>query len=237
MSNASDTATVCKAIFDTEYKHMEIDYVLSKYDTQTGLVLKSIMHDSDDPESIKELIIKDGQQVFNNIAEWDFNIDEFIFDDLENDFNIVYIPLLSHYNLWCSLDEIKEEVVHTSGMQKYLSYCQRNNITPESIASLEMEKINVMPLYQEMNGKYKIIADTVINNEAIVLAHNPNNPSPYVTWKTNDNRSDGYRSGNYFVNLKEAYKDFETRGHEMLKRQLDIKREIIMPKRSKEHER
>ena len=63
---------------------------------------------------------------------------------------------------------------------------------------------------------YKVIKSRRIKDVEIVLAHNPNAPSPYVTWKAYAHRQfKEFAYGNYFLTLTDAGKDFRRRLNEV----------------------
>ena len=61
------------------------------------------------------------------IHEWDFNIDENVFAELEDGYEIRYMPLETHFGMWYVLNEYREDINHTEGMQKYLYYCVKHD--------------------------------------------------------------------------------------------------------------
>lgn len=134
------------------------------------------------------------------------------------------MPLSEHYGMWASIDMVKDEIEHVDGLQKYLSYCQKNEITSQTISLLGLKDIDIMPLYQEQNNKYKIIAEMNCNNDTIVLGYNKNAGQPYVTWQTTRNRKYGYNNGHYFKEFKDAHRDFKERSHKVMENELFLTR-------------
>ena len=63
---------------------------------------------------------------------------------------------------------------------------------------------------------YKVIKSRRIKDVEVVLAHNPNAPSPYVTWKAYAHRQfQEFAYGNYFGDKESAEKDFRRRIEEL----------------------
>ena len=63
---------------------------------------------------------------------------------------------------------------------------------------------------------YKVIKSKRIKDVEIVLAHNPDAPSPYVTWKSYAHRQfKEFAYGNYFGDKESAEKDFHRRVEEL----------------------
>gem|GEM_PF-6277194 len=89
-------------------------------------------------------------------------------------------------------------------------------------------------LCKERNEKYKIIGETKVGDQSIVIAYNPKSPSPFVTWKTTPTRKRGFDIGHYYSRFKDAYEDYKKRCNEMMENHLDIQYRKIKPK-NKEH--
>lgn len=159
-----------------------------------------------------------------SIPDWDFNVDDYLLKDLEEGYQIAFMPIMEHYNIWCAIDDFHDEIQNKRGLQEYLGYCQKNDITPSLIQSIGQQRINVMKFYHEENQGYQIIADYAINKAAYVIGYNPKAPSPYAVWRTNANRSKGYDIGHYFDNFDEAFSDFKERIQDEVDKQVYLKR-------------
>lgn len=204
----SPALEIRKALSKHHLSSNDINYVLMNDEGD----ISAVTHERTDPENITLVTAKEGEPYFiEAIPDWDFNVDDYLLQDLENGYGIVYMDQSTHYDVWCSIDGIRDEIQFENGLQKYLAFCQKNDITVKSFSSLGMDKVDIMDLYDESNQGYKIIQELTIDQQTIVLGHSKTNPSPYVTWETNRNRDDGYRSGHYFVNIKDAQRDFEER--------------------------
>lgn len=59
---------------------------------------------------------------------------------------------------------------------------------------------------------YRVIDSIRVGDTEVVLAHNPNAPSPYVTWKSYAvTNFQSFEHGNYFVDKAAAWKDLIAR--------------------------
>ena len=77
----------------SEYKNYVISYALKGWHPQF------LAYDRIDQESIIEVVIGKKTE-FSNVQDWDFNIDDYLFYDLENGYSLVYMPPMEHYNVW-----------------------------------------------------------------------------------------------------------------------------------------
>lgn len=218
-------------------KDMKINYILSKKgDSQSPFYL-CLASSKLDPDEIRCITLSEDKNVaYQNVPDWDFNIDDYLLSDLEDGYQIGYIPLEEHYNIWCAVKEWKDDIQHQDGLYSYLDHCKKNGITPEVISLLGFENVDIMNLYQERNGNYKIIGETKVGDQSVVIAHNPKAPSPFVTWKTTPSRIRGFDIGHYHSRFKDAYEDYKNRCNEMMEDHLNIQYRKIKPK-NKEHVR
>lgn len=68
------------------------------------------------------------------VPDWAYSISIDVFEELENGMEIGYISMEAHYGIWQEIDRYyPEDIDNKKGMQQYLKYCKRNNITKESI--------------------------------------------------------------------------------------------------------
>ena len=219
---------------------MDIKQVLSIENKDGSKGYQAIAVSQSDPDEIRCVRLNiEGKLEYQKIPEWDYNIDDYLLADLEDGYEIEYMTLDEHYGIWHCIDSWRDEITHTEGMQKYLFYCQQNEITPQTISLYSLEHVDITDLYQESNVKYKIIAETTIGHRSVVLGHNDNKKfSQYVTWTTTPNRKYGYDDGHYFSNYTEAFKDYKKRCENILDRHLDFERNKTKPtKEKKYHER
>lgn len=95
-----------------------------------------------------------GDEVIQN---WDFNIDSDLFAYLESGYELAGMTLDTHYNMWCMMEDWHEGGFDCEkGMQKYLGYCKRNNITLERLqADAGYSGMDVMKLYDPKADRVK----------------------------------------------------------------------------------
>ena len=174
--------------------------------------IHAIAYDPSDPDRIFEITGKqNGGFLIHWIQEWDFNVDDYLLDDLEHGYEITYMPIDEHNSIWCWIELTSEDLNHSDGLQNYLKYCQTHDITPESVNSFGLAPVNIMNLYKETNQGYVIISEYTVNKTSYVIGHNPAAPSPYAVWKTSPNRAKGYDYGHYFSTYDDAFSDFYDR--------------------------
>lgn len=226
-----------QSFHEHDEKDMKINYILSKKgDSQSPFYL-CLASSKLDPDEIRCITLSEDKNVaYQNVPDWDFNIDDYLLSDLEDGYQIEYIPLEEHYNIWCAVKEWKDDIQHQDGLYSYLDHCKKNGITPEVISLLGFENVDIMNLYQERNGNYKIIGETKVGDQSVVIAHNSKAPSPFVTWKTTPSRIRGFDIGHYHSRFKDAYEDYKNRCNEMMEDHLNIQYRKIKPK-NKEHVR
>ena len=133
-----------------------ISYVLKDEDND----IRALAYDSEEPSSLFGLIGNLNGDIFiNTIPDWDFNVDGYLLNDLEEGYRIAFMPLGEHYNVWCAIAAMEDDIEHKRGLQEYLKHCVTHDITPETIRSFGTNGINIMNLYREENQGYRIIAD------------------------------------------------------------------------------
>lgn len=226
-----------QSFHDHDEKDMKINYILSRKGGENSPSYLCLASSRSDPDEIRCITIDNDNQInYQNVPDWDFNIDDYLLSDLEDGYQIEYMTLEDHYNIWCTIEEWKDDIQHQDGLYSYLDHCKKNGITPEAISLLGLENVDITNLYQERNENYKIIGETKVGDQSIVIAHNPKSPSPFVTWKTTPTRTRGFDIGHYYSRFKDAYEDYKKRCNEMMEDHLNIQYRKIKPK-NKEHVR
>lgn len=225
-----------QSFHEHDEKDMNINYILSRKGDENSPSYLCLASSTSDPDEIRCILIDDKQITYKYVPEWDFNIDDYLLSDLEAGYQIKYMTLEDHYNIWCAIEEWKDDIQHQDGLYSYLDHCKKSGITPEAISLLGLENVDIMHLYQERNENYKIIGETKVGEQSIVIAHNPKSPSPFVTWKTTPTRTRGFDIGHYYSRFKDAYEDYKKRCNEMMEDHLNIQYRKIKPKK-KEHVR
>ncbi len=191
-------------------------------------VIRAVAYDMQEPENLFGVTGRMDESIFvDHIPDWDFNVDDYLLSDLEHGFQIVYMPIGEHYNVWCAITDMKEDIRNRKGLHEYLKYCQTHDITYNSIRSLGLNDVNIMSLYKEENQGYRIIADYSVNKVAYVIGHDPKAPDPYVVWRTSYNRSAGYDLGHYYESFDKAFSDFRERIQDEVDKQVYLKRKCF----------
>lgn len=182
-------------------------------------------------------------EVYENIEtlrpkeDWDFSIEYDFLELLQNGYEIGYMTLDAHCGMWYNVDIDKEEIVNQEGLQKYLKYCVKHHISQSVLVNLQDNTPDIMDLYQEKNAGFIIIASMICQDNAIVLGHNPNRGTPYVTWRTTKDRKGGYDLGHYFTSKKAAFEDYSKRCHKMMSTSLSIQQHRLNIKETSRDER
>lgn len=209
-----------------EYHRYLISFILSKNDT-----LRCIAYDRTDPNEIISMDVISPHIEISKVPEWDFNIDDYLFAELEDGYSLIYMPPMEHYKVWDTILSETDDIERFDGMQLYLKHCIESGIDAQTIKSLGLYELDVMPLYIEKNINYVIVNEFMINDQAIVLGYNKDSANPYVTWRTDKTRSRGYDLGHYFADREEAINDFISRSDLLYDNQKAIKRENLKVKR------
>ena len=224
---------------DKEEFDMVISQVLSFKNGDGTTGFQAIAVSQSDPDEIRCICENiQAKTEYQKVPSWGYNIEDYLLDDLENGFEIEFMTLDEHCGIWYTIDNWHDDIFHMEGLQKYLYYCQQNEITAQVISLYSSEHIDISDLYQEANGPYKIIAETSIGSRAIVLGHSSISPSPYVTWDTTPNRKHGYYGGHYFSSYTDAFKDYKERCQVIMSKHLEFERNKTKPNKvKKEYER
>ena len=110
-----------------DYEEMEIYYILEDTKDKNETIVIA-MKDQDIAQ------IKPFTKEIYDVADWAYNIDEDVFKELEGNKKIAYMSMDMHYNMWETIKAwYPEDIENKKGMQKYLEFCKKNNITKERI--------------------------------------------------------------------------------------------------------
>lgn len=218
----------------------EISFILSKKNEDNSIGFIAYAINRNDPDDM--VYVSDGIEEYLKCSyepDWSFNIDEDLFQNLEQDFNLEYMSLDTHHGIWYGIEEwYPDDIEYINGMQQYLSYCYKHGITHCIVTMEEKSVSDIMKYYQEHNAGYDIIARTDIGSTSIVLAHKNKGNTPYVTWRTTPNIKNGYAMGHYFASYRQAIDDYKERCRTVLEVHLDHQRARTKPHKKKpDHER
>ena len=115
-----------KILKNHHYKNYEIDYILQMNKSNDHHFIGYATSKENNDEMVYVKFKDKSMSEVYSIPDWDFNVDGYLLSELEQGYTIDYMSLECHYNTWCSIDEWRDELEHTNGLQKYLSYCQKN---------------------------------------------------------------------------------------------------------------
>lgn len=143
-----------------EHQNKKIEYILINSKTNETHTLASDGYD----ETIEFTpYTKNYENGCGNVPEWDFNYDYYVYNLLEEDFEIGYMSDELHYSIWCSLDELyPEDIDFKNGVEKYLKYCKEHNITKEYLDDKMKDEIpnadvpNIMKFYEKEDINKKL---------------------------------------------------------------------------------
>lgn len=128
-----------------EYEDYSVEYILIDKENPEN----SIAFATDNDEMIE---INITSHEISSVADWAYNFDEDIFGKLENNNEIGYMSMDTHFNIWETINQwYPEDIEHKKGMQKYLKYCKDNKITKEFVekeVKLDVS-IDVMKFYEK----------------------------------------------------------------------------------------
>ena len=235
--NENHLNDVYEYLLENDQYTMHVDYILDKQIDDGTIQVKALAHHESDSAHICEMDLNNkGDAEYGLVPDWDYNVDSYFLADLEDGYEIKFMPLEVHAGHWYCINELRGEINAEHGLQLYLAYCQTHGITHELLSTVRKDVPDIQNLYQEVNQNYKIIAEATCGHNAIVLACNKKAPQQYVTWDTTWNRNHGYDQGHYFNDFAKAFKDFEVRSHDMLENKIIMEKERSKPhvKKSKE---
>ena len=108
---------------DNDLSDYEIQYILKKEETLLGICCSQ-----SDPEDIVKVVSECNSSAISKIPEWDYSIDQYLFSFLQEGFEIKYMPLSTHYGIWCSLVDQYNDIFNKIGVHIYLKYFVKNEI-------------------------------------------------------------------------------------------------------------
>lgn len=236
--NENHLSDVYECLIANDEENMYIDYILDKQLEDEIIQVKALAHNELDPSHICEIQLDNqGHAEYGIVPDWDYHVDSYLLDDLEDGYQIKYMPLEDHAGHWYCINELRGEINTEHGLQLYLAYCQTHGITHELLSTVRKDVPDIQCLYQEVNQNYKIIAEASCGHKAVVLAYNKRAPQRYVTWIITRNHERGYDQGHYYNDYGRAFKDFKIRSHEMLEKHIHLQKERSKPKEKHHGER
>ena len=131
-------------------ENYEIHFVLKKGDK--GALTDVIALAACDDMALSFHPYDESNPIYRN--ERVLNYDDDLFALLEDGYEVVGMSMDSHFCIWISIEEMQdEEIDHPAGMQMYLAYCKRNDISNEKLQeAVSYSGMDAMTLY---DGKTK----------------------------------------------------------------------------------
>lgn len=172
---------------DDEHQNKHIDYILVDPETRETYVLAS---DGNDEAIEFTPFTKDYKNGYQDVPEWDYNFDYYIYNYLEEGKKIAYMTDDVHYSIWNSIHELyPEDIDYKDGVQNYLQYCADNKITKEYLDKKTgfdtpdiMQHFEELALYEKMEYKGYIIEadDTNYDNPKENIVYIYDNEKDYI---------------------------------------------------------
>lgn len=151
-SNKEILDKVYEVLQNEEYKDFELTYVLKVKDECQNCYAVAMYED--------EIIgFNPFEKEIQSLPEWDFNIDGYLFQELECNREIIYVSPDFNYTIWYEITKYyPEEFEHKEGIQKYLKYCKENKI--------DIKKIKELGDADDIDNIMKYLKDKNKNREA-----------------------------------------------------------------------
>jgi len=125
---------------NAELKDMNIQCLMvDKNNAKKGIVIAS------DESDVVAIDIQNYECEYSQ--EWDYDIDNNIFEKIESGMNIEFITPQWHRLIWEKIESFQyvDEIYHKEGLQNYLEYCRDNEVTKEYLEEeCDTELIDIM---------------------------------------------------------------------------------------------
>lgn len=127
----------------SEFNDCDLNAVYAK-EEKGEITVFALAYKSDDNDRAAGIYGKQGELYIKDMPEWHYSQDEYDFEFLEEGGEVLYIHPDCHYNMWCSIEEIKPENFHNKkGMLKYVDYCRTHGVTKEHIEKVVGLKLDI----------------------------------------------------------------------------------------------
>lgn len=147
-----------------KYKEFEPAYIFIKEDIDHYKVQITAIN-KDDPED--GMIYKTDETVKANLDdsinvyplfEWQWNIDEDIFEILNDGYQIDFMDMTIHYGIWTTINDWGlNEIECKEGLNKYILFCKNNGISAQTIKSTVGHDIkDIYPLLDRHLASHKM---------------------------------------------------------------------------------
>lgn len=194
---------------DEELFGTKIDYILINPDNNDTV---SIISDGVDKIVEFTPFTKEMKTGYSKVSEWDYSFDNYLFKDLENVYQIGYMTAETHYNIWCSIDELyPEDINNKDGVQWYLQFCADNGITKEFLdKQTNLDTPDIMKYFEGL-----AFQETMTYKGYVIEADDTNfdNPKENIVtiYKSQQDYIDGDYAENVSLNtvgLKQSIKEY-----------------------------
>ena len=125
------------------YDNLDVQYILTDKDKK----ITDIICYGDDVIGYYDL----DAGKFNNIFDWDYNVDTYLFEELEKGKELAFVSPIAHYDIWNIVNDwYPEDIEYKNGLSKYLEYCKNNGITKEFIdKEVKLDTIDIFKVIEE----------------------------------------------------------------------------------------
>ena len=137
-----------------KYDAMQIDYVLVA--NMADIFRAKVVASNANVGVI--ITVSDDAYKLNEIPDWDFNFDNYLFEFIEEGYSIGNMSMLVHYNVWCYIEQSyqHDDIFCEKGMNWYLDYCRKTGVTKNALDN-EIQ-LNVPNAFEIVHAKQRIPA-------------------------------------------------------------------------------
>ncbi len=180
---------------DEELFGTKIDYILINPDNNDTV---SIISNGVDKIVEFTPFTKEMKTGYSKVPEWDYSFDNYLFKDLKNVYQIGYMTAETHYNIWCSIDELyPEDINNKDGVQWYLQFCADNGITKEFLdKQTNLDTPDIMKHFEGL-----AFQETMTYKGYVIEADDTNFDNPKENIVTIYKSQQDYIDGNYAENV------------------------------------
>lgn len=134
-----------------EHENKEIDFMLVNREEEDIITIVS-----DGVYNALEFSKNNGSHY--EIPEWDFNYDYYLFERLEDGYEIESMSNYIHYSIWNSIGELTPESIdYKDGLQKYLQFCADNGVTKEYLdKQTNFDTPDIMKYFEGLANREKM---------------------------------------------------------------------------------
>lgn len=92
---------------------------------------------------------------FNDIFDWDYNVDTYLFEELQKGKELAFASPMAHYDIWNVVNNwYPNDIENKDGLNQYLKYCKDNGITKEFLdKKFNLDAIDIFKVIEEKDNK------------------------------------------------------------------------------------